>query len=143
MTLLLLDLIEFGLAPETDRTFKITPVDRISKFIVELGESKDIAKATINLSETHTVSFKAIWTEICRQRMMEPQYLNMTEWRQKLEERIKTGSQLLHGLQLFSKALPDSPSEDTTATTENESDLNLPIFVKVLLQNCDCIVNYK
>ena len=135
ITLLLLDLIEFGLAPETDCTFNITPVDRISKTIVELGESDETAKVTINLPETHTITFKAIWTEICRQRMIEPQYLNVTECRRTLDERLKMDPQSLHGLQLFSNALTDSVSEDTTASVNTESDLNLPMFVKALLRN--------
>ena len=134
ITLLLLDLIEFGSAPETDCAFNTTPVDRISKTIVELGESEETVKATINLPETHRVTFKAIWTEILQERMIEPHYLNVTEWRRKLDERIKTNPQILHGLQLFSNTLTDPFSEDTTVTISTESDLNLPMFIKALLR---------
>jgi thioester reductase-like protein len=130
---LLLDLIKFGSAPETDCTLNITPVDWISRSIVELGESEETVKAKINLPETHTITFKSVWTEICRQQMMEPHYLNVTEWRRKLEEHLKMNSQLLYGLQLFSNILTDPFPTDTTVTTE--SDLNLPIFVKALLRN--------
>ena len=134
VTVLLLDLIKFGSAPETNLTFNMTPVDQISKTIVELIQSRETVKATINLSETHTLTFKTIWTEICRQQMMEPHYLNVIEWRQKLDEHVKMNPQLLHGLQLFSNALTDTFSEDKTATIGTESDLNLPIFIKALLQ---------
>jgi thioester reductase-like protein len=133
--LLLLDLIEFGSAPETDHAFNMTPVDQISRSIVELSESEETVKATINLPETHTVTFKTIWTEICRQQMIEPHYLNVTEWYRKLDERLKTDSQLFHGLQLFSNILTNSFSKDTTATIDTEFDLNLPMFVKALLRN--------
>jgi thioester reductase-like protein len=135
ITLLLLDLIKFGSAPETDCTFNITSVDQVSRSIVELSESEETAKATINLPETHTVTFKAIWTEICRQQMIEPHYLNVAEWHQKLDEQLKMNSQLFHGLQLFSETLTDSSSNDTTAPISTESDLNLPTFVKALLRN--------
>jgi thioester reductase-like protein len=133
-SLLFLGLIEFGLAPETNHTFHITPVDRISRSIVELGESGETIKATINLPETHTITFKAIWTEICRQQMMEPHYLDVIEWRQKLDEQLKTDSPLFHGLRLFSRTLTDPFSKDITTTIDTESDLNLPMFVKALLR---------
>jgi len=132
--LLFLDLIEFGSAPETDCAFNIMPVDRLSKTIVELGESEETVKATINLSATHTVTFKAIWTEICQQRMIEPHYLNVTEWRRKLDERLETNPQIFHVLQFFSNILTDSFAKDTTATIDTESDVNLPMFVKALLR---------
>ncbi|UJR18565.1 hypothetical protein I4U23_005472 [Adineta vaga] len=136
LTILLLDLIKFGIAPETDFTFNITPVDCISRSIAELGESEKTIKATIDLRETHTVSFKSIWTEICRQRGLDPHYLHVTEWSQRLDKVLKTNSQLLHGLQLFSNSLTDSFSIDTAPTVGTESDLNLPIFVEKFLQNC-------
>jgi len=131
--MLLLDLIEFGLAPESDFILNITPVDQMSKIIVELGESEKTLRETINLSHTHTITFKAIWTEICRQRNMEPHFVNVIEWRRKLDEQIKIDSQALPGLQLFSNALTDSFSKDTVGTIGAESDLNLSIFVKSLL----------
>jgi thioester reductase-like protein len=135
ITLLLSSVTAFGLAPETDRTFIMTPVDHMAKSIVELGESEETVKRTINLSETYAVTFKAIWTEICRQRFMQPYFHDVTEWRQKLDEWLTMDSQLLHGLQLFSTALTDPSSEVTTATVGTESDLNLPLFVKALLRN--------
>jgi thioester reductase-like protein len=133
--MLLLDLIKFGSAPESDLILNITPVDHMSKIIVELGESEKTAKATINLSHTHTITFKAIWTEICRQRKMKSNFINATEWRQKLNKQLKTVSQSLRGLQLFSNTLTDPFSEDTVAAISAESDLNLSIFVKSLLRN--------
>ncbi len=135
ITLLLVDLIKFGSAPESDFILDMTPVDQLSKTIVELGESEKTIKTTINLSHTHTITFKAIWTEICRQRKMVPQFINVTEWRRKLDEQLKTDSQSLHGLQLFSDALTNPISEDTVDTIGAESDLNLSIFVKSLLAN--------
>jgi hypothetical protein len=133
--MLLLDLIEFGLAPESDFILNLTPVDQMSKTIVELGQSEKTLRETINLSHTHTITFKAIWTEICRQRNMEPHFVNVIEWRRKLDEQIKIDSQALPGLQLFSNALTDSFSKDTVGTIGAESDLNLSIFVKSLLRN--------
>ncbi len=133
--MLLLDLIEFGLAPESDFILNLTPVDQMSKTIVELGQSEKTLRETINLSHTHTITFKAIWTEICRQRNMEPHFINVIEWRRKLDEQIKIDSQALPGLQLFSNALTDSFSKDTVGTIGAESDLNLSIFVKSLLRN--------
>ena len=135
INLLLLDLIEFGSAPQSDFTLDIVPVDHISQKIVELGESEQTIEATIDLPLTHTISFRIIWTEICRQRQIEPHFINVTEWRQKLDERLKTDSQSLHGLQLFSHALTDSFSKETITTTGTESDLNLPLFVTSLLRN--------
>ena len=135
ITLLLLDLIEFGAAPETECVFHITPVDQISNTIVNLGESKETLKTAITLPETHTVTFKAIWTEICRQQAIEPHYLNVTEWRQKLNGRLKMNSQIFHGLQLFSDELTSTFSNDTTITVDAESDLNLSMFVQALLRN--------
>jgi hypothetical protein len=107
----------------------------MSKTIVELGESEKTVKATINLSHTHTITFKAIWTEICRQRNMEPHFMNVTEWRRKLDEQLRTDSQSLRGLQLFSNTLTDPFSDDIIVTIGPESDLNLSIFVKSLLRN--------
>jgi hypothetical protein len=133
--MLLLDLIEFGLAPESDFILNLTPVDQMSKTIVELGQSEKTLRETINLSHTHTITFKAIWTEICRQRNMEPHFINVIEWRRKLDEQIKIDSQALPGLQLFSNALTDSFSKDTVGTIGAESDLNLSTFVKSLLRN--------
>ena len=135
ITLLLLDLVEFGSAPESDFILNMTPVDQIAKSIVELGESEKTVKTIINLSPTHTITFKAIWTEICRQRKMEPHFINVTEWRRKLDEQLKTDSQPLRGLQLFSGALMNPFSEGSVATIGAESDLNLSIFVKSLLGN--------
>ena len=135
VTLLLLDLIEFGLVPETDFALNITPVNQMSRSIVELGESEETVKATINLPATHTVTFKTIWIEICRQQQIEPNYLSVTEWRHKLDERIKMDPQSLRGLQLFSNVLTDSFSDETTTTIGTESDLNLPMFVQALLRN--------
>jgi hypothetical protein len=112
----------------------MTPVDQLSKSIVELGESEETVNATINLSETHTITFKAIWAEICRQRMMEPHYLNVIDWHQKLNKHLKTHAQSLHGLQLFSNALTDPFPEDAITTISTKSELNLAIFVKALLQ---------
>ncbi len=133
--MLLLDLIEFGSAPESDLILNITPVDQMSKTIAELGESEKTLRETINLSHTHTITFKAIWTEICRQRNIEPHFINVTGWRRKLDEQLKIDSQALRGLQLFSNALTDSFSEDTVAIIDAESDLDLSIFVKSLLRN--------
>jgi hypothetical protein len=65
---------------------------------------------------------------------MEPHYLNVIEWRQKLDEYVKMNPQLLHGLQLFSNALTNTFSEDKTTTIGTVSELNLPIFIKALLQ---------
>jgi thioester reductase-like protein len=126
--MLLLDLIKFGSAPESDFILSMTPVNEMSKTIVELGESEKTLKETINLSHTHTITFKAIWTEICRQQNKQPHFINVTEWRRKLDEQLKTDSQLLRGLQLFSDALTDPFSEDTVTTISAESDLNLSIF---------------
>jgi hypothetical protein len=106
----------------------------MSRSIVELGESEKTMKTTMNLAETHTVTFKAVWAEICRQRMMEPHYLDAREWRHKLDEHIKTDPQSLHALQLFSNALTDPFSQHATVTMSTESDLNLSIFVKALLR---------
>jgi nucleoside-diphosphate-sugar epimerase len=133
--MLLLDLIEFGSAPESDLILNMTPVDEMSKTIVKLGESEKTLRETINLSHTHTITFKEIWTEICRQRNMEPHFINVTEWRRKLNEQLKIDSQALRGLQLFSNALTDSFSKDTVDTIDAESDLNVSIFVKSLLRN--------
>ncbi|CAF1430705.1 unnamed protein product [Adineta steineri] len=134
-TLLFLDLIKFGLAPETDRVFRVTPVDESSRTIVKLGESKETVRATINLSETHTIRFGTIWAEICRQQMMEPHFLSVTEWEERLKERFRDNEQLFYGLQLFSSILMKSSSEDTTAMMDDKSDLNLPMFVKELLRH--------
>jgi len=133
--MLLLDLTKFGSAPESDFTLNLTPVDEMSKIIVELGESEQTLGETINLSHTHTVTFKAIWTEICRQRNMELHFINATEWRRKLDEQLMIDSQSWRGLELFSNALTDSFSKDTVATIGAESDLDLSIFVKSLLRN--------
>ena len=133
--MLLLDLIEFGAAPESDCTFAIIPVDHIGRTIVELGESEETIRATINLSDTHRISFKAIWTEICRQRKREPHFTTVAEWRRKFDERLQIDPQSLRGLQLFSNALTDPFAEDTTTTSGIESDLNLPLFVASLLRN--------
>ena len=135
LTLLILDLIEFGLAPEVDYTFKIMPVDRMSKAIVRLGESENTMKAIINLPPTHAITFKSIWTEICRQRQMEPHYLKVTDWCRKLDERLKTAPQSLYALQLFSNILVNSPSGDISNTIDDETDLNLPMFVEALLRS--------
>jgi hypothetical protein len=133
--MLLLDLVEFGLAPENDFILNITPVDQMSKIIVELGESEKTLRETINLSHTHTITFKALWIEICRQRNMEAHFINVIEWHRKLDEQLKIDSQALRGLQLFSNVLTNSFSEDTVTTIDAESDLNLSIFVKSLLRN--------
>jgi hypothetical protein len=77
--MLLLDLIKFGLAPESDFILNMTPVDEMSKTIVKLGESEKTLRETINVSHTHTITFKAIWIEICRQRNMEPHFINVIE----------------------------------------------------------------
>ena len=132
---MLRDLIEFGSVPESDLTVDITPVNHLSRTTVELGESEQTIKATIDQSHTHTVSFRAIWTEICRQRQVEPLFIDVTEWRQKLDEQLKTDSHSLHGLQLFSDALTGSFSKDTVTTIDTISDLNLPLFVASLLQS--------
>jgi hypothetical protein len=66
---------------------------------------------------------------------MEPHFINVIEWRRKLDEQIKIDSQALPGLQLFSNALTDSFSKDTVGTIGAESDLNLSTFVKSLLRN--------
>ena len=132
---MLRDLIEFGSAPHSDLTLDITPVNHLSKTTVELGESEQTIKATIDQSHTHTVSFRTIWIEICRQRQAEPRFIDVTEWRQKLDERLKIDSQSLHGLQLFSNALTGSFSKDTIITMDTISDLNLPLFVASLLQS--------
>jgi len=133
--LLLLDLIEFGSAPESDCEFDIIPVDHIGRTIVELGESEETIKATIDLPHTHRISFKTIWTEICRQRKIEPHFMNVTQWRQKLDEQLKTDSQSLRGLQLFSNALTNPFPEEAITTIGAESDLNLPLFVTTLFRN--------
>ena len=135
VTLLLHDLIEFGSAPESDLTLDITPVNHLSQTTVELGESEQTIKATIDQSHTHSVSFRTIWTEICRQRQVEPHFIDVTEWRQKLDKQLKTDSQSLHGLQLFSDALTESFLKDTTTAIDTESHLNLSLFVALLLRN--------
>ena len=65
----------FGSVPETNFALDLTPVDRMSASIVELGESKETLNETISFSPTHRVTFTAIWSEICRQRQLEPYYL--------------------------------------------------------------------
>ena len=61
--------------------------------------------------------------------------MNVTQWRRQSDEQLTTDSQSLRGLQLFSSALMDPFSEDTIATIDAESDLNLPLFVASLLRN--------
>ena len=134
-TLLFLDLIEFGLIPDIDPTFNMTPVDLCSRFIVEIGESTETSKRTVNLPTTHKVTFQTIWTEICQQRNVEPHYLNIIEWRWKLHERLKTNPQLLPGLFLFSNALRDDISGNLTIAIDDECDLNISMFVKALLRS--------
>ncbi|CAF4029340.1 unnamed protein product [Adineta steineri] len=131
---LFLDLIEFGLVPETNHVFSMTPVDQMSRSIVKLSESNETVKAPINLFGTHTITFKAIWNEICRQKMMEPHYLSAIEWRQKLDAYLMLDPQSFRGLQFFSNILTDSYPQDRTVTIGTESDLNLPTFVKALLR---------
>ncbi len=135
ITILLLDLIKFGSVPDSDFRLNITPVDEISKTIVELGESEKALGETINLPQTHIITFKAMWTEICRQRNIEPQFINLTEWCRTLDEQLKTNSQSLRELQLFSNILMNPFSEDTVDTNNAESGLDLSIFVKSLLRN--------
>ncbi len=112
----------------------MTPVDQINRSIVERGESEETMNRTINFSATHTVPFKTIWTEICRQKMMKPYYLDMIEWRQSLDEYFKTNSQSLPRLQLLLDELPILFSEHSMATIGTESDVKLLLFIKKLLR---------
>ena len=121
--------------PDTDFGLNITPVDVLSIWIVKLGESEKIINTTINLTATHIITLKAIWAEVCRQKNMQLCYVDMIEWRQKLNKRLETDSQSFQGLYMFSSALTASILEQTTTSSGAESDLNLPMFVKVLLQH--------
>jgi hypothetical protein len=129
-----LGLIELDSVPAIDSKIDITPVDLISRSIVNIAEAMNTVNTTINLSATHTIAFKAVWTEICRQRKVAPYYSSVGEWRQQLHERLNSNPQLSNKLFILDTMI-DNFAGDTTANIDVDSNLNLPLFVTALLRS--------
>jgi thioester reductase-like protein len=132
---LLSDFIELGSVPDIDRTFILTPVDRISQWIVELSESKLRTATPITFDETYMVSFKDIWKEICSQQQIKPHYLNLEDWYRKFEQKseLNTSNILVYLREIFET---DEHSSNISAqTNENVKNINLPFFVDALIQS--------
>ncbi|CAF1203366.1 unnamed protein product [Didymodactylos carnosus] len=141
-------LIHHGSAPDVDSMMDLSPVDYVSKVIIELGQQKTSINEIYNIHNSNKmISFKTIWNGICDVMREAPQYVEFDEWWEGVLAKIeqdRTNNKFLNGLLLFQNGI----SEDGKSRISSKStmvpfkectntflDLNVTVFANELLEN--------
>lgn len=125
---------DLGSAPETDQIFAVTPVNWISRWIVQIGESSLIRTAPVRFSGTHLISLKTIWKEMCHQQQIEVMYDDLNVWFSRMGKNLnsKTCIMLPFLRELFRVVEQRFTSNDEIR--EDVSTVNISLLVKKLFE---------
>ncbi|CAF1336839.1 unnamed protein product [Didymodactylos carnosus] len=139
-------LIHIRVAPDINSYLDLTPVDYVSKKIVQLGQQSRIPLKSIYAihNKNKMITFKSIWCTICRtiNPMRSPEYVELNVWKGKLLQMLNNSNNieqdnLLNGLLLFdiNGFDDDAPLNNNNVDVISFPDLIDPVlFAQKLIQ---------